>query len=238
MADWFRFKGINSTSLGVHVLTFPPTTLAEERVEFVDIPGRSGSLAVTQGEDVFEDITLEIECYITDMSALNTISAWLRGGGELILGNSPGFSYRARAINQIEIEKIVRGRTSRIFSAVFRCEPYRYLYPEQMFTYTSTGNIIHNPSTYSSEPIITVYGSGEVSLVVGAVVAVIKDVNGSIVLDSDAGLAYSPGTTMILRTASVDIPGGHWPTLAPGNSAITWSGSVSKIEVKPRWRWR
>ena len=238
MADWFQFKDIRSTTLGVYVITFPPTTLAEERVEFVDVPGRSGSLAVTQGEDVFEDVTLEVECYIKDMGSLKSISAWLRGGGELVLGNMLGFYYRARVVNQIEMNKIVRGRTSRIFSAVFRCEPYRYQYLEQLITYTSTGNIIHNPSTYASAPLITVYGSGEVSLVIGSVVAVIKDVGGNIVLDCDAGLAYSPGSTMILRTASVDIPGGHWPKLMPGDSAITWSGSVSKLEVKPRWRWR
>lgn len=56
MADWFVFKGIKSTSLGVYATTYPPITLPEERVEFVGVPGRGGSLTVIEGDCVCDDI--------------------------------------------------------------------------------------------------------------------------------------------------------------------------------------
>jgi phage-related protein len=29
---------------------------------------------------------------------------------------------------------------------------------------------------------------------------------------------------------------GDFPTLAPGMNAVSWSGDVNKVEVRPNWR--
>jgi phage-related protein len=129
MANWFSFAGVTSTAKGVYVQDFPPATLPEERAEFVDIPGRSGSLTVLEGDAVYDDIILTINCYVRDLSQLDAISAWLRGSGELVLGNMPDRYYVARCVNQIEIAKLLRASGHRTFAVVFRCQPYRYIYP-------------------------------------------------------------------------------------------------------------
>jgi phage-related protein len=129
MANWFSFAGVTSTAKGVYVQDFPPATLPEERAEFVDVPGRSGSLTVLEGDAVYDDIILTINCYVRDLSQLDAISAWLRGSGELVLGNMPDRYYVARCVNQIEIAKLLRASGHRTFAVVFRCQPYRYIYP-------------------------------------------------------------------------------------------------------------
>lgn len=129
MANWFDFNGVRSTSLGVIMQTPPPVTLPEERATFEPIPGRSGSLTLLEGDAVYDDIVLSVDCYVRDLTTLDQIAAWLRGSGDLVLGNMPNRCYKARCVNQIELAKVLRGRQHRSFAAVFRCAPYRYVYP-------------------------------------------------------------------------------------------------------------
>lgn len=145
MANWFSFAGVTSTGKGVYVQDFPPATLPEERAEFVDVPGRSGSLTVLEGDAVYDDIILTINCYVRDLSQLDAISAWLRGSGELVLGNMPDRYYVARCVNQIEIAKLLRASGHRTFAAVFRCQPYRYAYPAAApIAYLPLTNLVTN----------------------------------------------------------------------------------------------
>ena len=123
MEGWFDFAGIRSTTLGVVAQDFPPVTLPAERADFQPIPGRSGSLTILEGDAVYDDITISIGCYIKDLTMLDQISTFLRGSGVLVLSGAPDRFYVARAVNQIELKQIVRGKTHRSFNAVFRCSP-------------------------------------------------------------------------------------------------------------------
>ncbi len=233
MADWFDFKGVRSTSLGVYVQDFPPATLPEERAEFVDIPGRSGSLTVLEGAAVYDDIILTINCYVRDITQLDAISAWLRGRGALVLGNMPNRYYDARNVNQVEMAKILRGRQHRSFPAVFRCKPYRYVYPAPaVITKTVSGQTITNPGTADAEPLIVVTGSGDVTLTIGAKTVQIAGLASKITIDVAAGLAYN-GDVNLTGTLT-----GDWPmTIPPGTSTVSWAGSVTKVEITPGWRY-
>lgn len=95
-----------------------------------------------------------------DLTKLDQVGGWLRGAGELVLGNRPGSYYKARVVNQISIEKLMRGRPHRVFSAVFRCALFRYVYPPPAAArFTSSGNIMNLGNVYA-EPVITVTGRG------------------------------------------------------------------------------
>ena len=82
-----------------------------------------------------------------------------------------------------------------------------------------------------SEPVITVYGTGDITLMVGTIVVELEGVSGSITLDSELQEAYS-GTTDMNSAMS-----GEFPLLKPGMNAISWTGEVSKVEIQPRWRY-
>lgn len=230
MADWFLFCGIKSTALGVYVTMYPPITLPEERVEFVEVPGRSGSLTVMQGDVVYDDVLLSVECLMKDLSQLDQMSAWLRGAGDLVLGNRPGTYYKARVVNQIELTKLVRGRPHRTFSVVFRCAPFRYLYPvPKAITFNAPGDIT-NPGTVYAEPIITVTGNGDIDLLIGGKVLQLASVSGSITIDVPARLAYSGDTNQSYKLT------GDWPLLPTGTFNVSWTGSVNNVSVLPHWR--
>jgi predicted phage tail component-like protein len=234
MANWFRFAGNHSADYGVIVQTFPPLTLPEERAKFEQIPGRSGSLTLLEGEDIYNDIILSVDCYVRDLSTLDQISAWLRGSGDLVLGNQPDRYYKARCINQIEIAKVLRGRQHRTFTAVFRCYPYRYLYPEPTpKTYTASPGSINNPGTADAVPDITVIGSGDIDLIIGDKAIHIDSLAADVTIYGDTGYAFDSTGANLTPSVTFD-----WPlVIPPGISEVSWTGTVTSVTVTRPWRY-
>ncbi len=237
MPGWFDFKGVRSTDRGVIVQDFPPLTLPEERAEFVVVPGRSGSLTVLEGDGVYNDITLSIDCYVRNLNQLDAIGAWLRGHGVLVLGNMSNRYYDARCVNQIELAKVLRGREHRTFAAVFRCAPYRYVYPAPTAIALVDGGTITNPGTASAEPVITLTGSGDVTLTIGekSVDVALPEASTTIVIDVPAGFAYSEDGTVNLTSL---LTPSDWPlTIPPGANAVSVTGTVTAASLLPNWRY-
>ena len=82
-----------------------------------------------------------------------------------------------------------------------------------------------------SEPILTVTGSGNITLMVGTTIVELENISGSIVIDSVLQEAYQ-GTTLMN-----DHMNGEFPVLKPGANAISWIGAVTKVVVRPNWRY-
>ena len=45
--DWFEWNGVKCTQYGMHVLQQPSFIRPAERAEYVEIPGKAGSLSVS-----------------------------------------------------------------------------------------------------------------------------------------------------------------------------------------------
>ena len=229
MMDWFEWNGVRCTQYGIHVLEQPPVTIPSERVAFTDVPGRSGSLTQLEGDDVYDDMVLTVTCLIADPSRIPEIVAWLRGSGTVTFANRQGGFYHARVVNQIPFEKILRGNPHRSFAINFRCKPFWYLSDVEPITLTTSGTFITNPGSMASEPLITVYGSGEITLMVGMTITELE-IADKITLDTPLMEAYNSSTSMNSCMS------GDFPQLLPGKNAVSWSGNVSKVEIQPNWR--
>ena len=229
MNDWFEWNGIRCTQYGIHVLEQPPVTIPSERVAFTDVPGRSGSLTQLEGDDVYDDMVLTATCLIDDPSRIPEIAAWLRGSGTVTFANRQGGFYHARVVNQIPFEKILRGNPHRSFAINFRCKPFWYLSDVGLITLTTSGTFITNPGSVASEPVITVYGYGEITLMVGMTITELE-ITDKITLDTPLMEAYSGSTSMNSCMS------GDFPSLLSGKNAVSWSGNVSRVEIQPNWR--
>lgn len=230
MNDWFEWNGVKCTDYGIYVTELPPLTIPEERVTFTNVPGRSGSLTTLEGDYVYEDMVLTATCVISDPSKITEIAGWLRGSGTVTFANRDGGFYYARVTNQIPFEKILRGNPHRSFVVNFRCKPFFYLEDVQSIILTTSGSFITNPEEVPSEPIITVTGSGEITLMVGMSIVELSDMTGSITLDSELQEAYNGTTSMNNRMS------GEFPLILPGRNAVSWTGSVTRVEIQPNWR--
>lgn len=230
MTDWFEWKGVKCTTLGIHVSEHPPIMLPAERATFTNVPGRPGSLTTLEGENVYDDLLLTATCFIQDTSRLNEIASYLRGAGHVTFANRQGGYYEGRIVNQIPFEKILRGNPHRSFSVNFRCQPFFYLNGTAEATITASGTFITNSGSVYSEPIITVYGRGDITLMVGMTIVELTGVEESITLNTPLQEAYKGAVTQNGRMA------GEFPTLMPGMNAVSWEGNVSRIVIQPNWR--
>ena len=90
--------------------------------------------------------------------------------------------------------------------------------------------MLYNPGCVFAEPVITVYGSGDITLMVGTQIVELTGITDSITLDTPAMEAYSGTTSMNSHMR------GEFPTLDVDATAISWSGNVSQVVVQPNWR--
>ena len=231
MTDYFIWNGVDCRTKGIHVSELPPITIPLERSKQTNVPGRPGSLTQLEGDDVYDDMILTATCFIADPAQIPAIAAWLKGKGTVTFANRTGGRYNARIANQIPFEKVLRGNPHCSFAVNFRCYPFWYQENVSDVTITTSGGTITNPGSVYSEPLITVYGSGNITLMVGTTIVELTDVSSSIVLDCALKEAYK-GTTLMNDHMS-----GDFPVLKPGLNAVSWSGNVTSIVISPRWRY-
>ncbi len=223
---------MNSRAVGITVTELPEIILPEERVTFTDVPGLSGSLAQTEGTDVYKDITLTVKCYCPDPTpaAVTAIAAYFRGNGRLEFPNRVDGYYNASVINQISFAKILRGNAPRTFTVNFRCKPFLHLYSGETEMEISSGDFILNPTGIQAKPKITILGSGDITLLVGTQIIELVGIEEGIVLDSELQEAYYGDTLLNLKMT------GEFPVLGEGNTGISWTGgNVTQVTVIPRW---
>ena len=112
----------------------------------------------------------------------------------------------------------------------FRCKPLFLIDGTEDITLTSSGQFINNPYSVASEPVITVTGSGDITLMVGQYIILLEDVEDSITIDSCLQEAYNGDE---LQNGKMT---GDFPKLVPGQNAVSWTGDVTSVLVKPYWR--
>jgi phage-related protein len=232
--DWFLWNGTRCTDYGIHVLNQPDIVRPAERVSTEKVFGRSGTLTKLEGDAVFDEFIAPVECIIRDTSRLREINAWLHGDEKVAFANRTGGFFYARVANQIDYAKILRGNPHRSFTINFRCQPFLYHDDSPAETLLESGAFIVNPGTAASEPIITVIGSGDITLVIGQYIIELESIEASIILDTPRMEAYKMDGIMPVNQNAIMT--GEFPLLVPGTNAISWTGNVVSLTIEPNWR--
>ena len=231
---FFLWNGVSSEDYGIMVSEYPAISRPKERVSQIAIPGRSGVLMLPESDlPVYEPVLRTAQCWVRPDADIDAICAWLQGSGSVVFGNEPDRSYDARIINQIDFSKILRGRGFRSFAVPFQCQPYKRLYPPaEDITLTASGMTIHNPGTVPAWPKFTLYGSGTITLITYSGAVVLSGIGNGIVLDWEAQECMSLDGGTLLN----DKVDGDPQYLPPGDSVISWTGTVARLVVTPNWR--
>ena len=91
---------------------------------------------------------------------------------------------------------------------------------------------IHNPGTVPAWPKFTLYGSGTITLITYSGAVVLSGIGNGIVLDWEAQECMSLDGGQLLN----DKVDGDPQYLPPGDSVISWTGTVARLVVMPNWR--
>lgn len=156
MKDWFKFNGVSCATLGMVVLEQPSFAIPEERVEYTDVPGRSGSLTMLEAEDTYNDITLTARCTIPNPNNIPSIAKWLKGLGTIEFANRDGGFYQGKLINSTVFDKVMRGHPNLTFPLAFRCKPFWHNATKVTHTWnTSSHNMVYHGTVFGA-PTITI----------------------------------------------------------------------------------
>ncbi len=226
---WFHFKGKDSRDFGILISAAPEKVRAERRVEQVTIPGRNGDLTVDEG--TYAPYVISVECSTRGNENLDEILAWLNGAGGLILCTEPDKVFRASIYNKISVADMIYLYNS--FLLQFRVQPFKYSVNAAGDALELTApTTIRNSGTVYSEPLITVYGSGDITLNINGNPYPLRNVDGNITIDSEMMEVFKGSTNQNSKYG-----GAEFPRFEVGQNEIRWTGNVSKIKIQPRWRW-
>lgn len=230
----FNFAGKNGyEDFGIIISKRPNLPSPKRRVSYIDIPGRDSSLVYD--ERTYENITIGVECKIKDSSLLDKIDeikAWLFSAGEsdLIFSFQDDKKYRAQVVNSIDYSQVIKIFSE--FIIIFNCRPFKYAVDNNIFTIEESGTSIINPGSIKSEPIVSIYGSGNIELVVNETKISLANIKDKIILNSVIQDSYNDLGENLNNNVKGDII-----YLSPGSNKFEWIGNINKIEILPNWRW-
>lgn len=136
----------------------------------------------------------------------------------------------AQVVNAIDFKQIYNYFSE--FPIIFNCKPFKYAIENNITNIIKTGTKISNIGTIESEPIINIYGSGDIVFKVNDQEVSIKGITEKIIVNSAIQDCYDDNGNNLNGKMS-----GEFLKLKPGENIIEWSGNVTKLELLPNWRW-
>lgn len=229
------FNGRSSRDVGIEVETFPDYRSPKRTYEKVHVPGRNGDLLIDSGcwENSIREYVISAGSYEENyFTMMNRILEWLRSTttyAKLEDTYEPDCYRMAVFLEEFNMTNLYnQGGEGTI---AFDCKPQRFLKIGDAPITITKQTKIRNPTSFSSLPIIHVYGVGEGSLQVGLYSVTITDIGSHLVIDSELQDAYAD---TINKNSMIKIPEG-FPQLGVGTTSIGFSGGIEKVEVIPRW---
>lgn len=217
----FSFDGVSGMAMGLRTERIQSVPVPRATGREVYIPGRPGMFFMP--EDGHEQVTVRIVCALMPFFDFSGgADGMLRGReGMLVMSTEPGRMYRARLTDS--------ERSGGRLEMEFTLRPHPYRWPELPDTVLTEPGSVINTGNIESAPRITVEAEGDWSISVGEWTAEVT--GGGVIIDSETMECLSADST---EPAYSRVTMEELPVLAPGANAVTWTGSVTRVTVKPR----
>ena len=235
----FIVNGIGSDELKSHIQHRPQIVAPRRKVSFREVSGRSG--AVPFDENAYENTTvsLTLVTYGSSEEEANynrgkVFDAFNSGGYvPFIPYFDPDKIYMVHLESMVFVGSRVYGH-NQPYEVTLTVKPYKYERLQEPMAFTSSATLL-NPYYYPSKPLITLYGTGDSTLSVNGDQFVFKNIQGSLVIDSETENCYRMNGGQIInenkKMYTLD-----FPELKPETNIISWTGNITKIEIEPRWQ--
>lgn len=229
---YIEWKGKRSNTIpGLIICELPPITKPKMRTSITKIDGRDGEIIEELG---YESYTKNVKIGLTKNYDVDSIAKYFTGEGTLIISDEPKRVYNSKIIDKVDYEKLLRFKTATV---KFHTQPFKYLKDEpskKLIISSETSLIVKNQGLEKAKPIITLYGSGTIEILINnnsIFTYTFPEGDSSVVIDSIQEEAYLDG---IFKNRNML---GIFPILEPGDNVITWTGTLTQIIVEPKSRW-
>ena len=208
---------ISSKQLGLRFTAPVEIPAAARRVDDIKVSGRAGSLTRFTGWADTE-ITLPLAVQ-SGVEAYRQACFVLMDASAISFSGEPGLF---RYIKHVEVSPLAREMGS--------CAPFTYLDAGLKSATLNASGTLLNPGLLPADPVITVFGTGQLELTINSTKHVVASPAGQVTLDSARLVGHVAGK------AQSDALTGAFPQLQPGTNQIEFGAGVSKIVVQPNWR--
>ena len=241
MGNYFIFNGQSSEELGIKIVNKNTYSSGKRDLSLVSIPGRDGELVNSNRR--FANATVSYTCYLPAKSIeelstkVRNVKKWLYLDSdsyhELTDSYDPDFFRYAIFNSKLDISDQVNKIGQ--FTITFSAKPFRYLseaYDEAITV--NSGATLFNPYPFASKPLIHIEGSGTITLIIanskGTKVFQFTNVSGYVDCDSELMNVYK-GTVL----KNNDFIASEFPTLENEDNVISYTGTVTKLQIYARW---
>ena len=221
--SFFIWKGADCRGMGVTIAAPAQIVRGEERVNHVTIPGRSGELTLTEGEDIYQSYIQTVTIQVRGGLRVREIMNWLKGSGYVTFSGEPDRRQKARVIGAVSINRHSRNTDYWTGEVQFYCEPLKELIQPATAEITTSGSTVMNAGDVKSRPKITATASStSMTITAGGKTLTITGLTSSnqYIIDCEAGMVTNAAGTENLTANS----SGSFPELAPGVNTVTGSG--------------
>lgn len=230
MEDFFIINNECSLDHGVVVKELPSITIPKKRVEEVTILGRDGTLTVS--DETYEPTTKICKVYYNGENPDELIT--FLQDGKVIFSNFQDRFYNMQIVSEIPIDEIFKNNEYGNwyeFNITFRCQPFGYSVDNEEIVISEKDTCIYNYASNHSKPIITIWGSGDINILIDEQQITLKGVEDYITIDSVKMRSYKD----LENQNSKKI--GNFPIIKVGENNISWDGNITKIAITPNYRW-
>lgn len=232
MRDYVIINGVSSLNkTGLAIKTLPSITKPLMRAYKEEIDGRNGDLITELGYAAYDK---QLEIGLFGNFDINNIISFFNTSGTITFSNETDKYYYFQIINQIDYEKLLKFKTAVIS---LHCQPFKYKVNESPITLTSGDNTITNNGNIYSKPIITIVGSGTITISLGGnqIFSIDMSNNSKIVIDTANLEAYDPDTGDLLNR----IVTGDYELfkIESGSNTLNISGTITTASITKYQRW-
>ena len=234
MRDYIILNRTSSQTIaGLLIQNLPPISKPKQRVEIEEIDGRDGDIITYLGYGAYDK---EFEIGLYGSFDIDEIISYFNSEGTVIFSNEPDKYYNYQIIEQIDFDKLIRYRTATV---KMHMQPFKYSAEDNQKVFSNTGGetsiSIRNVGNIYSRPIITITGSGSIDLYLNGnqLFSINMGSYTSITIDTNNMNAYN-GSTLLNRNVT-----GSYDNfkLNVGSNTISWSGTITQIEIDNYSRW-
>lgn len=217
------FNSGNLTSYDAILLT-PGEKQAPKKIyhDYGTLPGSSTAYYEDTGQ--YSPYERTVEILLKDRTQETALHNWLNGYGKLTIEDTGYYKARVLAIDTLTYPYKPEWCVKKI---TFEVQPLLFLFTgDDLLTLTSGGTVV-NPGL-PSDPYIKITGSGAVVLTVNGVAYDINPIDAYIEIEYPYAwkLTANKGRTLL----------DGFPKLQSGNNVVSWTGTVTKVEMAGRWR--
>lgn len=226
---YFIYKGISSVDMGISVKTMPTYIKPSKRSEIIEVDGKDGAIIIENG---YQPYILKATITLLDIDKLDNIIAWLDGSGTLRVSDDINKYRNVKVLNGIDYKRLYEFKEANVEFYVY--DPFRYIYNEVSKTLTTFPSTIKNDGTVESKPLLTIVGSGTVSITINGTSFSYSFPSGeSLTLDCEN---MDASYDNMLRNQYMT---GNFPSLSVGLNSVSVTGTITsiKFENHSRYLW-